>query len=440
VKICVLGLGYVGCVSAGCLAQQGHEVIGVDVNPVKVELINQGQSPIVEQQIAEIIRDAVGDGRLRVTTEGVDAIAQSEISVICVGTPSMPNGSLDVQYLHNVAQDIGLALRRRQEYHVVAARSTMLPGTAETVLIPAIEEKSGIYVGKDFGICVNPEFLREGSAVKDYYDPAFTLIGAWDDRSATALETMYQAVNGPVVRTDIRTAEMIKYVSNSFHALKIAFANEIGVLCKKLGVDSHRVMDIFVQDTRLNISSKYLRPGFAFGGSCLPKDLRAIMHRSRILDLSLPVLDAILSSNDLQIERAYQMIKRTERKKVGIFGLSFKAGTDDLRESPMVRLVERLLGKGYELQIYDKEVSIAKIVGTNKRYIEEVIPHISELLVRDISRVLNHAEVLVIGHSAPEIKEALSQVKDRKYIIDLVRIQEEGEFNLSDEYYNGICW
>lgn len=437
-KICVLGLGYVGCVSAGCLAQQGYEVTGVDVNPVKVELINRGQSPIVEQQIDEIIRDAVAAGRLRATTEGVDAIAQSEISMICVGTPSMSNGSLDAQYLRNVAQDIGLALRQRKEYHVAAARSTMLPGMAETVLIPTIEEQSGKHVGKDFGICVNPEFLREGSAFKDYHDPAFTLIGAWDERSARALETMYRAVNALVIRTDVRTAEMVKYVSNTFHALKITFANEIGVLCKELGVDSHRVMDIFVQDTRLNISPKYLRPGFAFGGSCLPKDVRAIVQRARALDLDLPLLNAILPSNDRHIEYACQLIEQSGCKKVGMLGLSFKPGTDDLRESPLVRLVEKLIGKGYDLRIYDKNITLSRVLGANKRYIDQVIPHISALLLPDITQVLAHAELVVVGHSTAEFREALRNPGDHQKIIDLARVVEDS--GVFDEHYSGIAW
>jgi GDP-mannose 6-dehydrogenase len=438
-KISVLGLGYVGCVSAGCLAQEGHEVIGVDVNPVKVDLINRGESPIIETGIDEIIQEAVSAGQLAATLDGAHAVSQSDISLLCVGTPSRSNGSLDVQYLRNASRDVGRGLRKREGYHVVVIRSTVLPHTTESVVIPAIEEEADKQVGEDFGACVNPEFLREGSAVADYYDPAFTLIGSWDERSGDLLEMVYEPVDAPVIRSDIRTAEMVKYVSNGFHALKIAFANEVGILCKELEVDSHEVMDVFVQDTRLNISPKYLQPGFAFGGSCLPKDLRAVIHRARTLDLDLPVLNAILPSNDRQIERAYQMVSRVRQKKVGILGLSFKAGTDDLRESPMVRLAERLLGKGYDLQIYDKEVSMAKVVGANKGYIEKAIPHISDLLVRDIDQVLSHAEVLVIGHSDPEFKEALERVKDKPYLVDLVRIRQDSSL-FSDGRYEGICW
>jgi GDP-mannose 6-dehydrogenase len=438
-RISVLGLGYVGCVAAGCLAQQGYRVYGVDVNPVKVDLINQGKSPIVERHVGEIIEEVSSADRLTATTDGSDAIAQSDISLICVGTPSLANGSLDVQYIRNASRDVGRALRERQEYHIAVIRSTVLPGTAESVVIPTIEEESGKRVGQDFGVCVNPEFLREGSAVDDYYNPMFTLIGPWDQRSGDLVEEMYEHIDAPMIRSDIRTAEMVKYVSNAFHALKVAFANEVGVLCKELGVDSHRVMEIFVQDTRLNISSKYLRPGFAFGGSCLPKDLRAIAYRAMSLDLDLPVLNAILPSNDRQIEHAYRMIQRLGHKRVGILGLSFKAGTDDLRESPMVRLVEKLLGKGYDIRIYDKNVALAKIIGTNKRYIEQVIPHVSALLISDIDQLLAHADVLVIGHKAPEFQDVLGQLRDGQHVIDLVRLVEDTSY-LDGGHYEGICW
>jgi GDP-mannose 6-dehydrogenase len=435
-NITVLGLGYVGCVSAACLAQQGHRVFGVDVKALKVDLINQGHSPIVEKSIGDIIHQVVSDGQLTATTDAVSAIVQSEISLICVGTPSEPNGSLDIQYVHNASRDVGRALRESKNYHVVVVRSTVLPGTTESVVIPAVEGESGKRVGQDFGVCTSPEFMREGSAVEDYYHPAFTLIGARDQRSAELVEAMYKQVNAPVIKSDIRTAEMVKYVSNAFHALKVSFANEIGVLCKGLDIDSHKVMDVFARDTQLNISPKYLRPGFAFGGSCLPKDIRAVLHRAKSLDLDLPVLSAILPSNDRQIEHAYQMIQRTNQKKIGILGLSFKAGTDDLRESPMVRLVERLLGKGYDLLIYDKDVSMATLIGANKEYIEQVIPHISSLIVSDMGEVLTHADVLVIGHNAPEFRDVLGH---KQQVIDLVRIEKDLS-DLDRTRYQGICW
>lgn len=438
-NIAVLGLGYVGCVSAACLARQGHRVVGVDVNRLKVDLINQGRSPIVEQSMSREVSEAVSDGRLTATMDGVKAVAESEISLVCVGTPSRPNGSLDIQYVCNASRDVGLALREREAHHVVAVRSTVLPGTTESLVIPMVEQQSAKRVGQDFGVCVNPEFMREGSAVKDFYDPTFTLIGAADQRSGELVEAMYAVVDAPVITSDIRTAEMVKYASNAFHGLKVAFANEVGVLCKELGIDSHEVMDIFTRDTRLNISSKYLRPGFAFGGSCLPKDLRAILHRARSLDLKLPVLSAILSSNDRQIEYAYQMIRSTGQKKLGILGLSFKAGTDDLRESPLVRLAEKLLGKGYDLLIYDKDLSTAELIGANKQYIEQVIPHIASLVVSHIDEVLAHAKVLVIGHDEPEYREVLHAVKSTHQLIDLVRIEKDLS-RVDDARYAGICW
>lgn len=437
-NITVLGLGYVGCISAGCLAQQWHRVFGVDVNPVKVDLINQGKSPIVERYIGEIIREGVSNGQLTATVDAIDAIAQSDISLICVGTPSQANGSLDLQYVRNVSREIGQALHERKGYHVAVVRSTVLPGSVEAEAIPLIEQVSGKRIGRDFGVCVNPEFLREGSAVDDYWHPPFSLIGAWDKRSGDLVEAMYKDVNAPVIRSDIRTVEMVKYASNVFHALKITFANEIGVLCGELGIDSHKMMDIFLEDSRLNISPKYLRPGFAFGGSCLPKDIRAIVHRAKSLDLDLQVLNAILHSNERHIERAFRIIQRSGLKKVGILGLSFKSGTDDLRESPMVHLVEKLLGKGYAVLIYDRNVSTASLSGANKQYIEQIIPHISTLLVSEINQVLTHAEVLVIGTHESEFREILGQLEDGQQVIDLVRIDKD--ISELGGNYQGICW
>ena len=437
-RIAVFGLGYVGCVSAACLAQQGHQVFGVDVNPDKVDLINQGRSPIVEKYIGEIIAEAVAEGRLSATTQANEAVIQAEISLVCVGTPSRPNGSLDLHYIQHVAEDIGHILRQHGAYHLVAVRSTMLPGSLEQTVIPALEQASGKKVGADFGVCLNPEFLREGSAVEDYYHPAFTLIGAWDQRGGDLLARLYRDLEAPIHQTDIRTAEMVKYANNAFHALKVSFANEIGLFCKAMQIDSHRVMDIFTQDTRLNISPKYLRPGFAFGGSCLPKDLRALVHRAKSLDLELPVLQSIIPSNNHHIEQACRMIQYSERRKVGLLGLSFKPDTDDLRESPLVRLAEWLLGKGYDLRIYDDNVSLARVVGANKAYIEQVIPHISELLVTDLDELIDHAEVAVIGNNSSKFRRILQHVNDDKLVIDLVRI--ERDISQLNGYYQGICW
>lgn len=437
-NIAIIGLGYVGCVSAACLANAGHCITGVDLNPVKVALINQGKSPIVEKDVDRLIADAVVNEHLQATTDVGAAIARSELSLICVGTPSLPNGSLDLTHVRQAVAAVGQALRARRGYHVVAIRSTMLPGSLEDVVLPLLESASGKAVGGDWGLCVNPEFLREGTAVADYRIPPFTLIGAWDQRSSALLAQAYKEVDAPLLQTEIRVAEMVKYTCNVFHALKVGFANEVGVLCKQLAIDSHKVMEIFKQDTHLNISPNYLTPGFAFGGSCLPKDLRAVVHKAKELDLSLPILEGILPSNERQIERAFQMVQASGCKKVGILGLSFKAGTDDLRESPLVQLAERLLGKGYELRIYDHNVALAKLMGANKQYIEQVIPHISNLLVNQLDHLLQHAEVVVIGNRATEFSRLREQISDRHQIIDLVRLKED--FSALNGRYHGICW
>ncbi len=438
-RVAIFGLGYVGCVSAACFAEMGHEVTGVDVNPLKIEMINQGQSPIVERGIGRLTAKAVSMGRLRATTDAGEAVKASEVSLICVGTPSDENGGLDLRYIHNVVRDIGRALRSRGDYHVVVMRSTVLPGTLETEVIPRLERLSARKVGRDFGACSNPEFLREGSAVRDFYAPPFTLIGQWDERSGEVVAGLYRGIDAPIERTTVRTAEMVKYVSNAFHALKICFANEIGNFCKALGVeDSHEVMRIFARDTKLNISDAYLKPGYAFGGSCLPKDLRALLHRARHEDLNLPVLQAIMHSNDQQARQGVEMVIRTGKKRVGLLGLSFKAGTDDLRESPMVYLAETLLGKGYEIKIYDENVALARLMGANKAYIEQVIPHISSLMCDSLEEVVEHAEVLVIGNRGERFGEAIARSFNGHHVIDLVRIPTE--LDSVGQSYQGICW
>jgi GDP-mannose 6-dehydrogenase len=437
-RIAIFGLGYVGCVSAACLANEGHQVIGVDVNPLKVEMISAGRSPIIEAQVDDLVSQAVAAGNLRATAAAAEAVLDAGVSLVCVGTPSNHNGSLNLRYLRNVAREIGQALAGRDAYHVVAVRSTVLPGTIAAEVIPLLEESSGRRVGVDFGVCSNPEFLREGSAVVDFHQPPFTLIGQWDERSGDQVAAIYEGVDAAVVRTDLSTAEMVKYVSNAFHALKITFANEIGNFCKKVGVDSHEVMRIFSMDTKLNISPAYLKPGFAFGGSCLPKDLRALLYRARQQDLELPVLQAIPRSNELQARLGVEMVLRTGKKRVGILGLSFKAGTDDLRESPMVYLAETLLGKGYDLKIYDENVSPARLTGANKQYIEKVIPHISSLLCSSFDEVLAASEVLVVGNRLPAAAPFLDGVNSDHIVIDLIRIKDE--LDGSDENYQGIGW
>jgi GDP-mannose 6-dehydrogenase len=437
VKLSVFGLGYVGCVSAACFADDGNDVIGVDVNSTKVEIINDGKSPIVEAGINELIAKVVKAGRLSATTDSERAIHESDLSLVCVGTPSNQNGSLHLRHVEQVCREIGAAMKNKQQRHVVVIRSTMLPGTVENTVVPALEETSGKKAVVDFGICINPEFLREGSSLKDFYSPPFTLIGADDEETIADVRSLYAKINAPVYTTSLKTAEMVKYACNCFHALKVTFANEIGNLCKSLQIDSHEVMHVFCQDTKLNLSPYYLKPGFAFGGSCLPKDLRAINYKAKELDLEVPVLSSILPSNRLQLERAVDMVIETGHKRVGVLGFSFKAGTDDLRESPIVTLIETLIGKGFELAIYDRDVSLARLVGANKEYIEREIPHISKLMRAGIDGVLNDSDVIIIGNQAEEFRSIEGRLRKDQQLIDLVRLFDG---RTSSENYQGICW
>jgi len=437
VKISVLGLGYVGTVVAGCLARAGHEVIGIDTEPSKVGLVNAGKSPIIEKEIDQVIAQQVEAGRLSASTEVTVAVQQSDLILVCVGTPSRSNGDIELRHVRRVCEQIGVALRTHPGAPVVVVRSTLLPGTMRELVIPTLEVSSGRHAGTDFGVCVNPEFLREGTAVHDYLNPPKTVIGELTRASGNLLARLYEGIPAPLIRTDIETAEMVKYADNAWHALKVGFANEIGSLCKALQVDSHRVMEIFCQDTKLNLSSCYLRPGFAFGGSCLPKDLRALLHRAKSLDVSLPILAAVLPSNQLQIERAVQTVIDHGRRKVGILGFSFKAGSDDLRNSPVVELTERLLGKGFELRIYDGAVRLASIHGANRDYILHRIPHISGLMVSTIDEVLEHADTIVIGNAAPEFRDIPRRLGLRQTLVDLVRVSESRS---AAGVYEGICW
>jgi GDP-mannose 6-dehydrogenase len=436
-KVSIFGLGYVGTVCAGCLAKEGHEIIGVDPVRAKVELINAGKSPIIEADIEEIIKEAVRTGRLRATDDSVQAIQDTELSFVCVGTPSQINGNLDLTHVRHVCEQVGRALKNKSARHTVVIRSTILPGTMRRMVVPVLEESSGKKAGTDFGVCNNPEFLREGSAVADFSFPAKTVIGEVDRASGDALAVLYAKLDAPLIRTDIETGEMVKYIDNSWHALKIGFANEIGNLCKSFSVDAHKAMEIFCQDKKLNISPAYLMPGFAFGGSCLPKDLRALAYSAKSHDLELPILNAILPSNELQVARGLQLIVGKGRKRVGILGFSFKAGTDDLRESPMIEIIERLTGKGYDLRIYDKNVQVAKLVGANRDFILNRIPHISRLMVDNIEAVLNHAETIVIGNKAKEFESVPQQLQKGQCLVDFVRISN---YRSNDGEYNGICW
>jgi GDP-mannose 6-dehydrogenase len=437
-RVSVFGLGYVGSVSAASFAASGHDVIGIDVNADKVAAINEGRSPIVEPGLGELLQQGVREKRLRATTSTAEAINSSDLSLVCVGTPSRRNGSLDLSYLVRVCEDIGTVLRDKPGYHIVVIRSTVLPGTTHGHVIPALERTSGKKYGEGFGVSVNPEFLREGTALKDFREPPFTLVGHNHAYDAAPTKALYEEVSAPLFSTSIRNAEMVKYTANAWHAVKVVFANEIGNLCKRVGVDSHDVMEIFCKDDKLNLSPYYLKPGFAFGGSCLPKDVRALQYRAKEVDLEMPLINSILGSNRLQVQHAIERIEEAGKKKVGLLGFSFKAGTDDLRESPMVILAEALLGKGYELTIYDRNVSLARLVGANKQYIEEQIPHLSRHLCDSIDHVIDASEVIVIGNGSPEFPAAVQRCRPDQVVIDLVRIRLD--FSQVRAQYDGICW
>lgn len=436
-KLSIFGLGYVGCVSAACFARDGHEVIGVDINPLKVEIINSGRSPIVEPGIEELMGEAVKRGLLRATTESRQAVLDSDVSLICVGTPGNHNGSLDLTYVKRICQQIGEALESKQLYHIIAVRSTMLPGTVAGVVIPTLEVYSGKRAGRDFGVAINPEFLREGTSIYDFDHPPFTLLGADEEDTAAPLRRLYSRIKAPIIDMSVKEAEMVKYACNCFHALKVTFANEIGNICKALGVDSHRVMEVFCKDTKLNLSPYYLKPGFAFGGSCLPKDLRAITYKAKELDVEVPMLNSILASNRQQVERAVDLVLRSGRKNVGVLGLSFKSGTDDLRESPMVTLIETLIGKGMRLAIYDREVEFARLFGANREYIEREIPHISSLMRQSLTEVIDSSDVIIIGKKEDEFQTLADKLNNGRVVIDLVRMFDAQDQKKS---YQGLCW
>ncbi len=436
-RIGVFGLGYVGVVSAGCLARDGHEVVGVDPNSAKVKMVNSGRSPILERGTPELIHAAVSQGRLRATVDPDEAVAASSLSLICVGTPSQLNGNLDLAHVRRVSEQIGAAIRNKAGFHVVVCRSTVLPGTLRDIILPTLEGYAGRRAGDGFGLCHNPEFLREGTAVHDFDHPPKIVIGETDSHSGDLVASLYDRIRAPLIRTDLETAEMVKYADNVWHALKVCFANEMGRFCKAAGLDSHRVMDIFCQDTKLNLSTSYLTPGFAFGGSCLPKDVRALTYKARTLDLELPVINSILPSNARHVEEAFRLISMLGKRRIGILGLSFKPGTDDLRESPMVELAERLLGKGYEIAIFDPDVGLANLMGTNRDYILNRIPHIAPLLTSDPRELMSRSEVVVIGNKAESFSEIARRAGDSQVVVDLVRVlphtTEKGK-------YEGLCW
>lgn len=439
VPISVFGLGYVGSVTASCFASMGHKVIGVDVNPAKVEMLESGQSPIVEAELGELVAEGRQECRLHATTDAMKAVCESDMSFVCVGTPSLRNGKLDLRHVEQVCEEIGQGLARKGSPHVVVLRSTVLPGTTKSVVWPALERSSGKRVGADFNLCYNPEFMREGTAVQDFFHPPYTVLGAENPSQLESLRDVYHWSPTPIFETRLADAEMVKYMSNAFHAVKVGFANEIGSLAKQLGVDTQKVTEVFLSDAKLNISQRYLAPGFAFGGSCLPKDIRALQYRAKELDLRLPLLESVLPSNAEHIARGVEMVLRTNRKKVGLLGLSFKAGTDDLRESPHVLLVKRLLGEGCQIRIWDPQVSVGRLVGTNRQFIEEEIPHIGSLLSTDLRNVVESADVVVIGTHSVGMQELNECLRRDHIVIDLVNL-EKNRRNKSASSYEGICW
>ena len=438
-SISVFGLGYVGTVTAACLAYQGNNVIGVDLSRTKVEALDSGNSPIVEPRVGEMIAESHKAQRLQATSSAETAVRKSEISFLCVGTPSLRNGKLDLGHIEPVCREIGEILKKKNSFHLVVLRSTVLPGTAETIVVPVLEKASGKRIGPDFGVCVNPEFMREGTAVADFLQPAITIIGAADKAHSALVRELYAWAPGRMFETSFRSAEMAKYVCNAWHAVKVAFANEIGTLTRELEVDTESLMEIFTSDTKLNISPTYLKPGFAFGGSCLPKDVRALNYRAKELDLKLPLFESILPSNEEHLSRAVEMVLGTGKTKIAMLGLSFKAATDDLRESPQVQLVKRLLGEGCQIRIWDNNVSLGRLIGSNREYIEQVIPHVGSLLNANLNEVLRDAEVVVIGTSGLDRDFLQRSIRRDQEIIDLVNL-EKARRPQTTAAYKGICW
>lgn len=438
-RISIFGLGYVGTVSLGCLARDGHTVYGVDIDENKLNLIRRGMTPIIEDGMEDLIREATRSGRVEVTSDTAHAVRSTALSLVCVGTPSRRNGNQDLTAIERVAEQLGKALATKTDYHVVVIRSTVRPRTVEDVIQPILEKSSGTTVGQRFGLCYQPEFLREGSSIQDYLNPPYTIVGGDSPRSIAGVRELFGHFPGEFIATSIRTAEMLKYSSNAFHALKVTFANEIGRICQALDVDSREVMGLLCRDTRLNVSSAYLKPGFAFGGSCLPKDLRALLRVAQDTDVLVPMLSGILPSNRTHIDHAIETILMTGRRSVGIIGLSFKSGTDDLRESPLVLMAEQLIGKGLHLKIYDPEVNLASLVGSNRRYIQETIPHISSMMYESCEKVIQGSEVIVVGLNDDDLVETLcASVRADQYVLDLVGIPRRG--GLTEAFFRGICW
>ena len=436
-SISLFGLGYVGSVSAACFAHMGHKVTGVDISKTKVEMLDSGRTPIIEARMEELVAEAHKSCRLHATNDSIAAVLASDISFVCVGTPSLRSGKLDLSHVEHVSGEIGAALKQKSTFHTIVLRSTVLPGTTETLMVPTIEKASGKRAGVDFAVCYNPEFMREGSAVGDFLQPPYTILGSQNPEHLAPLRELYGSLPAATFETSIRVAEMVKYVSNLYHAVKVGFANEVGTLCKHLNVEADQVTKIFMSDTKLNISAAYLAPGFAFGGSCLPKDLRAITHRAKELDLDLPLLQSLMPSNEEHVDRGVEAVLGTGKRKIAMLGLSFKAGTDELRESPQVQLIKRLIGEGCQVKVWDKDVSLGRLAGSNRQYIEDVIPHIGSLLSADMPEVVRDAEVVIVGTKVGK-DELAKLLTPAQTVIDLVNLDPARRPQAAS--YQGICW
>ena len=437
-RISVFGLGYVGAVSCACLPELGHSVIGVDTNPLKVRMINDGQSPVVEEGINELIEFAVSAGRLKATDDVELAVMNSDVSLISVATPSKANYAPDLSAVDAVIESIAKVLARKDGSHTIVLRSTVAPGTTQDRIQPLLERAAGRKVGDRLSLVFNPEFLREGSSVKDFHQPPQTVIGSVDEAGYEVMEAMYAGIPGAFVRTSCQVAESVKYLCNVFHAMKIVFANEAGSVLKACGLDGREVMKIFCQDTQLNISPAYLRPGFAFGGSCLPKEVKGFLTLARDLDVAVPAIAGLLESNEAHIKSAYRLIARDGRRKVAMFGLAFKPGTDDMRDSPLVALAEQLLGKGFELSIFDRFVKVSRLLGKNKEFIEREIPHLDRLLHETPEAALEGAEIIVVGHADAEARKSIAALANGRRIVDLSGYAELRDSATAE--YEGICW
>lgn len=437
-RISIFGLGYVGAVSAGCLARDGHDVIGCDIDKTKLDLLASGKTPIIEEGMEALVAEAASSGRLTVTNDAEQAVANSDISLICVGTPSTRTGGQDLTAVKRLCEQLGEAMKAKSGYHAFVMRSTVLPGTVEGVVQPILEERSGKKAGSDFGVCFQPEFLREGSSIKDYDNPPYTVVGTSDERPAKLLEEIFGHLPCEFVTTTITSAEMLKYCCNTFHALKITFANEVGRISQSLDVDSHEVMRLVCEDRALNISPAYMKPGFAFGGSCLPKDVKALLSVAKSNDIEVPMLQGIMPSNQNHIDHAIEWVLESQKRKVGMIGLSFKSGTDDLRESPLVTMAERFIGKGLNLEIYDPEVNVARLMGANRRYIEESIPHISQLMRTSAEAIIDAADVVVVGLRDDALMDVLhARLRDDQLVLDLVNVPNREKLKGT---YRGVCW